>query len=462
MATTLLSRVRSLNKAFTPARLPAARGPVVLVLDRDQRLADNWAVTYAQDAAKTLAVPLVVAFASEPSVGTTLRAWSFALRGVAEVQRACDAVGIPFVLLHGTAAQTAGRFAIEQGASLLVTDFSPLRADRAWRASVAAELERAAPAIGACEVDAHNVVPVWLASDKLEYAARTLRPRLMRQLPAFLVEYPPVAKQSPDAWRPAAGKPVSGGAAAGAESPLRWTSGASIDWEAALATASLDRSVAPVSWATPGHEAGTAALRAFLAVSRLTAYAESRNNPTLSATSGLSPWLHCGHISPARAALEAYKVRNATAPKAPSAKVIAGVDSFVEELVVRRELSDNFCHYNVRCAVCWHLYSTAPPAMPLQRRRYDDLDGLYPQFGNDSWAQRTLRDHVGDKREYVYSESELERGKTHDALWNAAQLEMVRLGKMHGFMRMYWAKKILEWSASPADALRVAIALNDK
>ena len=90
------------------------------------------------------------------------------------------------------------------------------------------------------------------------------------------------------------------------------------------------------------------------------------------------------------------------------------------------------------------------------------LDGLYPQFGNDSWAQRSLRDHMCDKREYLYSASELERGLTHDALWNAAQHEMVRRGKMHGFMRMYWAKKILEWSATPAEALSTAIALNDK
>lgn len=94
--------------------------------------------------------------------------------------------------------------------------------------------------------------------------------------------------------------------------------------------------------------------------------------------------------------------------------------------------------------------------------RYDDLDGLYPQFGNESWAQRTLRDHEGDRRDPMYSRVNLENGLTHDDLWNAAQLEMVWTGKMHGFMRMYWAKKILEWTASPAEALAVSIALNDK
>jgi deoxyribodipyrimidine photo-lyase len=94
--------------------------------------------------------------------------------------------------------------------------------------------------------------------------------------------------------------------------------------------------------------------------------------------------------------------------------------------------------------------------------RYDDIDGLYPQYENKSWAQQTLREHAGDKRDYVYSLAELEAGKTHDPLWNAAQAEMVITGKMHGFMRMYWAKKVLEWTASPAEALAAAVFLNDK
>ncbi len=117
------------------------------------------------------------------------------------------------------------------------------------------------------------------------------------------------------------------------------------------------------------------------------------------------------------------------------------VDAFLEEMIVRRELSDNYCHHNPD---------------------YDRLDGLYPQYGNDSWAQKTLREHAGDRREHVYSLEQFERAETHEALWNAAQLEMVHSGKMHGFMRMYWAKKILEWSSSPEEALRVAIHLNDK
>lgn len=110
-------------------------------------------------------------------------------------------------------------------------------------------------------------------------------------------------------------------------------------------------------------------------------------------------------------------------------------ESFIEELVVRRELADNFCFYN---------------------DRYDQLEGC------SEWAQVSLQKHAKDKREYIYSLDELQQGKTHDDLWNAAQLQMVREGKMHGFLRMYWAKKILEWSPTPKEALRRAIYLNDR
>lgn len=168
---TLLLRVRPLNAVFSARALPAARGPVIVVLERDLRLHDNWAVIYAQSVSRSLAVPLVVAFACEPTTGpATLRAWAFALRGVAEVQGACSALGIPFVLLHGPP-NVVSKFARSENASLVVADFTPLRPGRAWRASVGEELARASPPIGACEVDAHNVVPVWIASDKLEYAA---------------------------------------------------------------------------------------------------------------------------------------------------------------------------------------------------------------------------------------------------------------------------------------------------
>ena len=158
-----------------------------------------------------------------------------------------------------------------------------------------------------------------------------------------------------------------------------------------------------------------------------------RNDPTRAdACSNLSPYIHFGQLSAQRAALQARRK-----PSHNGAR-----DSFLEELIIRRELTDNYCFYN--------------------RDGYDQLDGLYPQYGNDSWAQKSLRLHEHDTREHLYTRAQFEQAATHDELWNAAQLEMVHKGKMAGFLRMYWAKKILEWSPSPAEALSTAIWLNDK
>lgn len=114
---------------------------------------------------------------------------------------------------------------------------------------------------------------------------------------------------------------------------------------------------------------------------------------------------------------------------------LKSADAFLEELIVRRELADNFCFY---------------------QPNYDSIHGAW------EWARKTLADHASDKREHIYSKEQLEKAQTADPLWNASQLEMVYHGKMHGFMRMYWAKKILEWTRGPEEALAISIYLNDK
>lgn len=158
--------------------------------------------------------------------------------------------------------------------------------------------------------------------------------------------------------------------------------------------------------------------------SGLSVYADARNDPTKEGQSHLSPYLHFGHIS-------AQEVALVVAAKAPG----TAKDAFLEELIVRKELSDNFCFYTADY----------------------DRTSCFPD-----WAKKTLEEHRRDRREYTYSLSELEEGTTHDKLWNAAQLEMVRGGKMHGYLRMYWAKKILEWTSSQEEAMEVAICLNDR
>lgn len=157
---------------------------------------------------------------------------------------------------------------------------------------------------------------------------------------------------------------------------------------------------------------------------KLDSYAELKNNPNSNATSNLSPYLHFGFISAQRVAL---KVINSNANR-------ENKEAFLEELIVRKELSDNFCLFN---------------------KDYKSLKGIL------DWAKTTLTVHKNDIRAYTYNLKEFENGHTHDELWNKIQQNLLKKGKIHGYLRMYWAKKILEWSKTPEDALKTAIYLND-
>ncbi|XP_078420141.1 CPD photolyase isoform X3 [Cetorhinus maximus] len=198
-----------------------------------------------------------------------------------------------------------------------------------------------------------------------------------------------------------------------------------IDWDAAYAKLQVDHTVKEVDWAKPGTAAGLTRMESFFE-EQLKHFSTDRNNPNKTALSNMSPWFHFGQISVQRTILEIRKYRN---------KFKDSVDSYIEEAVVRRELADNFCFYN---------------------KQYDKIEGAY------DWAQKTLKIHSKDQRSHLYTLKQLEDGKTHDPLWNAAQLQMVQEGKMHGFLRMYWAKKILEWTTSPEEALQFSIYLNDR
>ena len=415
-------RVRHLSGPTEPAEGDC----VVYWMSRDQRVKDNWALLYAQEIAISKQLPLAVIFSVVPTfLDATIRQFKFMLRGLEETEDSLVCKGIPFFLLSGNPVNTIPTWCSQNKPALLVCDFSPLRVSRQWKEDVGAKI----PSISMQEVDAHNIVPCWMASPKIEYAARTIRPKITRQLDRFLIDFPELVSPHPYAWGELCdSKSKAKNVGAGA---VKFKSGSSTDWEAVTASLQVDRSVPEVTWLDPGERAALAALDDFLE-NRLRLYG-SRNDPTQSqACSNLSPYLHFGQLSAQRAALSANRK-----PSMNGAR-----DSFFEELVIRRELTDNYCFYN--------------------RDGYDKLDGLYPQYNNESWAQKSLRQHESDEREYVYSQEEFEKGKTHDELWNAAQLEMVHKGKMHGFLRMYWAKKILEWSPTPSQALDTAIWLNDK
>ncbi|KAM4556503.1 CPD photolyase isoform 1-T1 [Fundulus diaphanus] len=369
---------------------------------RDQRVQDNWALIRAQQLAAKEELPLHVCFCLvvPKSQLSTLRHYAFLLKGLQEVAKECKGLNVQFHLLHGAPGEVLPGFVSDQGFGAVVTDFSPLREPQQWLKDVKKKLSKDTPLI---QVDAHNIVPCWVASPKLEYSARTIRGKITNLLPEFLTDFPVIEPHPHTATRIA--KPV--------------------DWEKTLASLDVDRTVGEPQWAKPGSEAGMAMLESFIDV-RLKMFATQRNDPNMAALSQLSPWIRFGQLSAQRVALQVRRGgKNASESVAP----------FIEELVVRRELTDNFCFYN---------------------EKYDKVEGAY------EWAQKTLRDHAKDKREYLYTREQLEKAQTHDKLWNGAQYQMVTEGKMHGFLRMYWAKKILEWTRSPEEALSIALYLNDR
>ena len=257
-------------------------------------------------------------------------------------------------------------------------------------------------------VDADVVVPSALLL-KEQYAARTIRPRIHARLREFLVA--PRVPRAAVAWRAPKG--------------LR-------SLRPSLALLDLfpcDRSVSPVSGVKGGRSEARRHLRAFIR-QRLRSYVDDRNHPECDGTSGLSPYLHFGQIGPREVACAVSAAR----PGADAASR-AGIDAFLEQLIVRRELAINFVTFNPR---------------------YDSLEGCEP------WALATLVRHARDRRTVRYTADQLEAAETHDSLWNAAQRQMVESGWMHGYVRMYWAKKILEWSRTPDEAFDLAVVLNDR
>ncbi|XP_071440772.1 deoxyribodipyrimidine photo-lyase-like [Hetaerina americana] len=370
-------------------------------MSRDVRVQDNWAMLFAQKLALKNKVGLHVCFCLVPKfLDATIRHFKFLLGGLSEVQTELKTLDIQFHLLFGEAASVLPNFVKQHSIGAVVCDFSPLRIPKSWVESVQKGLPSDVPL---CQVDAHNIVPVWEASNKLEYAARTIRGKITKQLPEYLTQFPPVIKHP---------------------FPVK-VKAEPIDWDEAEKSLQVDRSVDEVKWAKPGTRAGLEMLQSFIS-KRLRLFGSKRNDPTIDALSKLSPWFHFGHLSVQRSILEVKQHRS---------KFPESVDAFVEEAVVRRELSDNFCFHNPQ---------------------YDSIKGT-----ND-WAKKTLNDHKKDKRSYLYTRTQLEEALTHDDLWNSAQIQLVKEGKMHGFLRMYWAKKILEWTESPEVALADAIYLNDR
>lgn len=385
------------SRIGTPTVQTSVNGPILYWMDREMRAHDNWALIRALALGHKNGQPVGVIYNLVAGyLGGGARQHAFTLAGLRELETTFSKYGIPFaVVLTDDTVEDIAQFIRAQKVGAVVTDMNPLRMNRKWKDGVAKRID-----VPMEIVDAHNVVPVWVTSEKQEFGARTIRPKIHKHLAEYLDVFPRLTKQT-SVWR---GFPKS-------------------DWHA-LEKVKTDERAEPVTWLVPGEKAAKVMLKRFVA-SKLPGYSERRNDPNVEGVSDLSPYFHYGMLAPQRVALA---VKESGAP-------LVDREAFIEEAVVRRELSDNYCYYNPE---------------------YDAVAGF------PAWAQRTLDAHRANTREYTYTLRQFEAARTHDPVWNAAQNQMIRTGKMHGYMRMYWAKKILEWTPSPEDALRIAITLNDR
>ncbi len=384
-----------IKETFRP--VPAQRKYILYWMQASQRLHFNPALHYAQWIAHQQALPLLVYFGLwDDYPEAQLRHFHFMWEGIKELYQTSLKHGIKLLIRQENPLN--GAIELSRDAAWVIADGGYLKHQLAWKK----ELESAIDCpLSTVESDA--CVPVALAYPKEAWQAGHLRRKLIAQLKPYDFEWhahPPLSNDI---------------------SSLSWLKGIHPP-SFKLSSLPCSRQVAPVSWIKGGRKEALKHFNRFLKKD-LPEYAERRNHLSQPAQSNLSPYLHFGQIS----AMEIVQKVLESSPKV--------AEVFLDELVVRRELSFNYCYYNPR---------------------YDAFDGL------PEWVKTTLDQHRIDARSYTYELSEWENAKTHDPYWNAAQKEMVKTGKMHNYMRMYWGKKLLEWSETPEKAFDTAIYLNNK
>ncbi len=381
-------------------------------MSRDQRVKDNHALLAAQKHALAKKLPLAVVFCLYEKAGYRAREhYEFMLAGLKEVEAELAILNIPLMMVIGNPKEKLSAVLHHTAPDAVYFDFNPLRGPCKLQQAVADE--------ASCKVfvvDTHNVVPAWVASPKQEVGAYTMRPKLHKLLSTYLVE-PELLQKHPYKW-PGVIQTLE------VLQPL-----------IKEIIEKIVRNNTQIVWSS-GSQAALEHLESFIA-SKLERYAVDRNDPTAGSQSDLSPYLHFGQLSSLRVALrlreEAHRAGSdlhfLASPKMPKPEDAEttkqrGIDSLIEEMIVRKELADNFCYYN---------------------ENYDNIESA------PKWARVSLDAHRDDPREHVYTYEELQNAQTHDPAWNASQRQLTTTGKMHGYMRMYWAKKVLEWSPSRAD-----------
>ena len=402
--------VEALNQLADQPRVLIRRGGalredgrcVVYWMQRAMRVIENPALDAAVEAGNLLGLPVVIYFGVIPNYpNANLRHYHFMQQGLRDVAEDAAERGVGFVVRR--APDTLEGFLEEVAAALLVGDENPCREPERWRQVLARKLR-----IPYWTVDADVVVPSRVF-DRSFVLLHHFRPKLKAELPKYLLdEAEPVPRPEREFTQKIVSFDLSGDITVGFNK--------------------LDRAVGPVDSFTGGTRSALKRLGEFVCEG-LKNYDEARNHPETRGTSRLSPYLHFGNIGPLTIA---RAVRGAMEKGTVSA---AGGERFLEQLIGWRELSVLFVRHEPN---------------------YDNWECAAP------WARKSLLEHAGDARPNKYTFDQLERAETHDDLWNAAQREMVTTGWMHNYMRMYWAKKILEWAPEPATAFDWAVTLNDR
>lgn len=383
------------------------RGRYVLYwIQSNKRAENNFALNFALSQANELNLPLVVyeqVSCSYPYA--CARFQHFILENSRELAHRFRNRGIRYFFnLERNRKQRLQMISrLGKEAALLVTDDFPAYFVPRQSRQIARQLDIPCFAIDSC-----GIIPLREFS-KQEYAARTIRPKIHRLLPLYL-------------------KPVENQPLGNDSTGLRLESGEfrfeNEALEMAVSSCPINQKIKPSPLFTGGYRAGRGLLTEFLS-GKLDEYIMRKNRPECDGTSNLSPYLHFGILSPHEVALSVQA----------SGANPSSVEAFLEELIVRRELSFNFCRFS---------------------SNYESLECL------PRWVQATLSQHASDRHNYVYSLAQFESALTHDILWNTCQRELAGTGKIHGYLRMYWGKKIMEWSRTPSEALEIMIYLNNQ
>jgi deoxyribodipyrimidine photo-lyase len=373
-------------------------------MQASQRLRWNQAFEFAKKLSSEKSKPLIVVFGlTDDYPEANQRHYTFMLQGLQEIEADLKKKGILFRIYKGEPHEAP--LLLADRASVIVCDRGYLRHEKKWRAELSKKCS--CPLI---QVECNVVVPLEEVSHKREFAARTIRPKIKKKLNTYMKKWTSKNYDAKKLKKPKVKK-----------SDINL----SHSINTLLEELQLDRSVKPVKRLKGGENQAQTHMKKFF-THKLNGYASGRSEPGAFHVSYFSAYLHFGQVSPLELA---WRCEQESKIKRDDK------DTFLEELIIRRELAMNFVHFEPD---------------------YDQYKAL------PSWAQKSLNEKRKDKRPYLYTKDELEAAGTHDEYWNTAMREMRETGYMHNYMRMYWGKKILEWSETPEEAFKTTLELNNK